>query len=110
LGSYVHSVFGITGASGKRYIVDFTIEQFGYDAEKHWFLSESAYLTRCTMDGVTLPVSRAHCKEGEGKDPKRQAFIGKFAGALDWDGVLAKGRVERLRIIRRSARVYFEGS
>lgn len=50
LGEPIHSVFGITSSRGEQFIADFTIEQFGYEADC-WFSRKSDYLHHCTQDG-----------------------------------------------------------
>ena len=51
-----HSVFSITTCSGNQFIADFTIEQFGYDAEC-WFSRKSAYLELYTEPGSCRLIS-----------------------------------------------------
>ena len=43
-----HSVFEITARSGKKYIADFTIEQFGFPAFM-WFMHKETYMHQCTF-------------------------------------------------------------
>jgi len=46
-----HSVIVVTTPSGQEFIVDLTIEQFGYDGNNHWFMEKHEYLDQCTVDG-----------------------------------------------------------
>jgi hypothetical protein len=49
-----HTVYRITDATGKSYIMDLTAEQYGFD-EDSWFLPADEYRRRCTLllSGVT---------------------------------------------------------
>jgi hypothetical protein len=61
----LHSVFIITSATGNQYIADFTLEQFGFDANM-WFMKKNDYYDQVTDKEYWRLADQACVDEVEG--------------------------------------------
>ncbi|KAF2682993.1 hypothetical protein K458DRAFT_390273 [Lentithecium fluviatile CBS 122367] len=96
----IQSVFGITAASGAQFIADFTIEQFGHDAEDR-FSTQAEYLDRFTRDGewILAPLHHQADAEQTEVDLEEQLRVEICCWDLDWK-VLESMEMERLGFVR----------
>lgn len=87
-----HSVFSITTVSGRGYIADFTIEQFGYPSSM-WFMRMEECLVQCTtLEEMVQPCA---CEKDE-CDEKGGLGHGKRTGCRE---TLYESRLDMVEIL-----------
>ncbi|KAF2250068.1 hypothetical protein BU26DRAFT_563949 [Trematosphaeria pertusa] len=106
-----HSVMAVTTSCGNQYIVDFTIEQFGYDCGE-WLMPEQVYLEQYTTDGCWRLASAedqdvvAFEERTGDEDREWRELITEFCYALDWaelDGMSPDARIAVVQKLARGA-------
>jgi hypothetical protein len=107
-----HSVMSITSENGEQYIVDFTVQQFGYPAGC-WIMDREDYLEACTADkswqlaeeedfGVEGVDTGVEGGEG-GTMAKWRSAVRNMCLELDWYELDGLERKERIEIVRARA-------
>jgi hypothetical protein len=109
-----HSVFRITGSSAKHYVADFTVEQFGFDGPRYFFLPIEQYFR--LMNGMKEwePCTAVHeeasrCAINEMDSCVSLHWeIARYCSQLDWTCLATMEALDRAYFLHESAKAAFE--
>ena len=110
---FAHLVMDVTTSCGNQYIVDFTLEQFGYD-RGDWLMPERVYLEQCTTDGCWELASAedqdvvAFEERTGNKYREWRERITEFCYALNWAELDRMSPDARIAMVRKRAMEAFK--
>jgi hypothetical protein len=108
----VHYMFAVTSQYGEQYITNFTIEQYGFPEEYCWFMKMTRYMDLCTIDGnwkvakddvLDLTRDGMGGRNLDAGNRKMYRALRKACWELDWDGLDALDRDERMAVVKKKA-------